>query len=377
MNHLFCPRALVLPVVLALLVACAGSGAGPADVPLPDVPDVLVDVLADDVPDAAAPDVGSDATATDATTDAGTGLRPIRSIATQNAGTSTTMDLLAISDVRPTCADWYSNNLCVTTSEADLAARILEHAPDIQMLQEVWNPANCDEDGRPAEANAAPYVCSLPGVSQAARLLPDGYAWSCSRDYPDDCIAFRTDVFVPEPPAGGGPACDGADCTAAMESLVAPCGQAGRISYLPGTGASGATVFVVVHTNAGPDASDKACRGQQISALQEVLVALPPATALFVAGDFNFDPVEHAGADVDAYKALLAATGLARLPDDGPTHRILGQDLDLVLVRGWEAAATAACHVQVTDPDREVPMFDHVYVSCRQAAKASVPDERW
>jgi hypothetical protein len=359
-----------VPAVLALLVACGGSGTGPADVALSDSP---ADVVADVAPDAAAPDatadvaadIGADTAASDVPPDAGTGLRPIRSIATQNAGTSTTLDLLALSDVRPTCSEWYSNNLCVATSEADLAARILQQSPDVQMLEEIWKPANCAASDRPAEVNAAPYVCSLPGASQAARLLPAGYAWSCSRDYPDDCIAFRTDAFVPDPPAGGGPACDGTDCTAAMVSLVASCGPAGRLSYLPGTGAAGPTVLVVVHTNAGPDASDKACRGEQLAALQAVLAALPASTALFVAGDFNFDPVEHSGADVDAYKALLAATGLARLPDDGPTHRILGQDLDLVLVRGWDLAAQAACHVQVTDPDREVPMFDHEYVSCR------------
>ena len=86
---------------------------------------------------------------------------------------------------------------------------------------------------------------------------------------------------------------------------------------------------------------------------------------IVMAGDFNLDPEIVATDDVEALQHLVESVGLERLPDDGPTHRILGNDLDLVYVRGLLDTSSALCNVRFLDDAAEAPMFDHAFLSCR------------
>jgi len=292
-------------------------------------------------------------------------LEPLTSVATQNAGTTRFLDFLAASPLRPLCTEWYGNNLCTVDSEAALAAALAEARPDVLMLQEVWDQRGCGADGRPAEADAEPFSCSAGDAHQLERVLPADYRWACATGYPDNCVAFVPSALSPE--RDGSPAaCAGRDCSVAVHDVQAGCSRDGRIAWLEGRTAEGPAALVVVHTLAGPPGGeDEACRAQQLDAAREALAALPPETLLLMAGDFNFDPAGSDGPDAAALAALREELGLARLPDDGPTHRMLGTDLDLVLARGWPAGAGATCRVGFVDEGAEVPMFDHALVDCR------------
>ncbi len=294
-------------------------------------------------------------------------LHPVARVATQNAGTSRFLDLLERTPLRPTCEETYSNNLCTVDTEAALGATVAAFAPDIQMFEEVFDQRRCAETDWPPEASAAPFACSAGATPQLERVLPPDYAWGCAAGYPDNCIAFRPAVFVPVDAGGADAACAGRDCSALVVSNPAPCGRDGRLAYLRGRTAHGRTVLVVVHTNAG---TDRDCRAQQLQAIEAVLLAEPADTAIFMAGDFNFDPVAEQGADRDAFDTLVQAVGLTRLADDGNTHRLYQADLDLVLVRGWPAATTATCHVAFADEGQSPLMLDHAYVACGAAPTA-------
>ena len=282
-------------------------------------------------------------------------------VATQNAGTTPFMDLLVPSPLRETCESWYDNNLCTLASEAHLGEALVELQPDLLFLQEVWEQGGCADPDRPGEVNDAPFACGAGAGSQLGRVLPAGdYRWACADGYPDNCVAFRAGALEP---AGG--ACLARDCSAAMVSVEAACGEPGRIAYLRGDTAEGPLTAVVVHTHAGIDAADAQCRRDQLDALRQVLVGeVPAGERVVVAGDFNLDPSEHTGVDVDAFVALLDAVGLAALASAGPSHRILGQTLDLVLVRGFAAAQGEPCAVALVDEGDPLPMFDHALVWC-------------
>jgi len=290
---------------------------------------------------------------------------PLAAVATQNAGTTRLLDMRVVSELRPICTDAYDNNLCTLDSEALLAALIDAERPDVLFLQEMWDQRRCGEEARAAEVDAAPFACGAGGGSQTARVLPDGYRWACAEGYPDNCIAFRPAVFVPVGADGVAADCPDGDCSAAMRSVGSECARIGRIAWLPGATTEGPATLVVVHTNAGPFDGDKACRGLQLEALGDALAAEVELGELIMAGDFNFDPQTAEGPDVEALAALMERFGLVRLPDDGPTHRILNGDLDLVLtdVGGWGDGRT--CSVTFADEGAAVPMFDHAFVSCR------------
>ncbi len=245
-------------------------------------------------------------------------------------------------------------------SEALLAEAIEEDTPDVLFLEEVWIQENCGDDQRPGAVNDEPYVCSLGSQPQTERLLPEGYRWGCAAGYPDNCIGFKSDVFHPDDEA----ACDGRNCSAAVVSMAAPDSRDGRIAYLTGTSAAGPTILVVVHTNAGIEASDTARRASQLGALKDVLLAAGEETTLFIAGDFNLDPTEGLGQDANALRDMADELGLVRVPDDGYTHRMINGDLDVVLARGWTPADNATCHVRFLDEGAETPMFDHAFLLC-------------
>ena len=282
-------------------------------------------------------------------------------VATQNAGTTELMDLLVFSELRPVCSESYGNNLCTVDSERLLADALLGAAPQVLFLEEVWEQARCAEPGRPPEANLPPFACSAGDTSQLARILPPGLRWACAAGYPDNCVAFHPDAFEPTL----GEACRDRDCSPAMMDIDAGCGPPGRIAALAGRTASGDATLVVVHTSAGIESDDRACRATQLGALREFLGALPNDRVLLVGGDFNFDPQQDSGPDVDAYDRLLSDLSLVRLPDDGETHRLLLRDYDLVLARGWSAPG---CRVSFVDPleagPEIVPMLDHGLVVC-------------
>lgn len=289
--------------------------------------------------------------------------RSITRLSTMNTGTTVTMDLLfpADSDVRENCDEWYGNNLCLLESELLVAEALRNERPDIAFLQEIWTQSGCEDTDRPREVNESPYACAAGPGEQIERILPEGYSYACASEYPDNCIAFRTKAFQPVSESGEPGECAGLDCSDHMVSNPAECGRDGRIAYIRGTTIHGPAMAVVVHTNSG---TDDLCRAQQLDSIQAVLEAEPTETVIFMAGDFNMDPEIHHGEDVDAFWQLVEAVSLERIPDDEDTHRILKQDLDIMLTRNWPGSSSVVCHVSFLDEGTEVPMFDHAFLLC-------------
>ena len=284
-------------------------------------------------------------------------------IATQNVGTTPFLKILAASPHRQACEEWYDNNLCTMDVEVAFGAVVQADRPDVLMLQEVWDQRRCDEPRRPEEARKEPYACALGKLHQLERILPVEYHYACATGYPDNCIAFLPDVFVPEADDATATGAE-RDQSGAMRPVQADCGRPGRIAWLRGQSTSGTTVLVVVHTNAGFSVDDGECRGLQLAALRSDLMDLPADAAIFVAGDFNFDPSTAEGPDADALAALVEDLSLVRLRGSGPTHRLLKSELDHIWVRGWQLGEKASCQVIYPDEADAVPMFDHGYVTC-------------
>ena len=285
----------------------------------------------------------------------------VQSIATQNAGTTTYLDLVADSpseDVREICSDWYGNNLCVEVTEVQLEAAVVDDAPDLLFLQEMWDQAGCDDDDRPGDANEAPFVCSLGSASQLERVLPADWFWGCAGGYPDNCIAFPPTTATPS-------GCDRQDCSSLVVSNPADCGDEGRIAYWAIDTAAGPLVAVVVHTNAGAFEDDAACRVAQLESIAEVLAALPADTSIAMAGDFNLDPDLYESADAAAFEALVSGLKLAWLGGYDASHRITHVKLDHVLVRGAAVAPELACEARYLDEGEPDVMLDHAWVMCR------------
>ncbi len=285
----------------------------------------------------------------------------VLSVATQNAGTTTYLDMVADSpsdDVREVCADWYDNNLCLAGTEALLADAVVQDAPDLLFLQEMWNQHGCVEEDRPGEVNVEPYACSLGLDPQPARVLPVDWWWGCASGYPDNCIAFPPQLATPS-------GCDGQDCSELLVSNPAGCGSDGRIAYWELDTAAGPLVAVVVHANAGAFEDDAACRVAQLESITEVLAALPTDTSIAMAGDFNLDPEIYESADGPAFEALISALGLTWLGGYGESHRISHVKLDHVLVRGATVASGLDCDARYLDEGEPDVMLDHALVMCR------------
>ena len=285
----------------------------------------------------------------------------VGSVATQNAGTTTYLDLVADSpseDVREVCSSWYSNNLCVDETELQLAEAVAGETPDLLFLQEMWNQAHCDDDDRPAEVNQAPFVCSLGSDLQPSRVLPGDWWWGCAGGYPDNCIAFPPSLATPS-------GCEGQDCSALVVSNEAGCGDTGRVAYWELDSADGPLVAVVVHTAAGMFEDDIACRVQQLESIQAVLEALPADTSIVMAGDFNLDPDLYVSDDAAAFSSLGSSLGLSWLGGYDESHRISHVRLDHVLVRGPAVAQKMSCEIRYLDEGQEDVMLDHGWLMCR------------
>ncbi len=298
---------------------------------------------------------------------------PITRIATQNAGTTTTLSLVASEpseDVRAVCADWYSNNLCLLSAEIALHNAILQEAPDLLFLQEMWHQPGCADPARPEETGEAPYVCAADASplerSQLGRVLPENYLFACAHEYPDNCIAFREGTFLPLDADGSPAQCDGVDCSAHMIDNPASCGRDGRLAYLRGTTAEGPAIAVTVHTNAGINEDDRLCREHQLQAIEEVLLAESEGSAIFMGGDFNLstEPPNDM-ADEAAFDKLNASLGLTPLPVDGVTHLLAPMQLDRILLRTQAPASPAACTRLFLNPSEDNAIFDHAFVTCR------------
>lgn len=293
---------------------------------------------------------------------ADTGTEPaLLSIATQNTGTTTYLDLVADSpseEVRQVCSDWYENNLCLAGTEALLAEAVTQDAPGLLFLEEVWEQSGCDDPERPAEVNEAPFVCSQGVARQPSRLLPPGWWWGCAAGYPDNCIAFPPSLATPT-------GCDGQDCSALVVSNPAGCGSDGRIAYWELETTAGSLVAVVVHTAAGMFEDEIACRVAQLESIQAVLGALPADTSIAMAGDFNLDPEYYESADAVAFVAMVEALGLTWLGGYEESHRISHVRLDHVLVRGPAVASGLACEARYLDEGGPDVMLDHAWVVCR------------
>jgi len=285
----------------------------------------------------------------------------VLSLATQNAGTTTYLDLVADSpseDVREVCSSWYDNNLCLAGTEELVAEAVTTDLPDLLFLQEVWGQRHCDEEDRPGEVNADPFACSLGLDPQLTRVLPADWWWGCAEGYPDNCIAFPPSTATPT-------GCDGQDCSALVDSLDAGCGDDGRIAGWEIETAAGPLAVVVVHANAGAFEDDIACRAQQLRRVTEFLAHLPDDHALAMAGDFNLDPELYEGEDAVMFGAMVEVLGLTQLGGYEESHRISHVILDHVLVRGVAVDGGQTCDARYLDEGESDVMLDHAWVMCR------------
>ena len=277
-------------------------------------------------------------------------------IISQNAGTTPLMDALEETPLRAICEEYYSNNLCLLDSEQALAAALQQDGPTLALFQELWSrEAWCAAADRPEEAQTEPFACAGQGP-QLERVLPEGLSWTCSAGYPDNCIAWDSERFVPEI------GCTERDCGEQLEDLSSSCAPPGRIALLEGTLDGVPTTVVVVHTRAGFTSEERACRVEQLEGLAVRLQA-SSAARIVVAGDFNLNPDETAPTDSQAFHTMLDAVGLRRVEDDGDTFRLIEQDLDAVAVLGLPDVL--ACSVRFVDEDISPWMFDHGMLSCR------------
>lgn len=294
------------------------------------------------------------------------GLEALLRLANQNAGTTPFLDMLGESDLREPCDDWYCNDLCTSETEATLAGQVEATAPDVMMLEEVWDMSRCGDPDRPPEFQEPPYACSAGEGHQLTRVLPEGYSFACVHGERDSttCIAFREAVFEPLSPSGEPADCDGRDCSALITDLESECEREGATAFLRGTTHLGPTTLAVAHLFVDFSAEDELCRAQQLSVLQEALVALPSDEVLVLAGDFNLDPLRWEGEDVDTLNELVEALDLERLPDDTISHLILDITIDLLFTRGWPGEDEARCELTFLDEGAVEPMLDHAFVAC-------------
>lgn len=137
------------------------------------------------------------------------------------------------------------------------------------------------------------------------------------------------------------------------------------MSYLRGRTDQGPSTLVVMHLYVDLTEEDDDCRAAQIQATQEALGALPTDEGIVMAGDFNLDPDQWEGPDVDSLHAMVDDLGLERIETGGPTHMLLDVTIDLLFSRGWTGAETAECEVTFLDEGSDEPMIDHALVSCR------------
>ena len=291
----------------------------------------------------------------------------ITKVATQNAGTTSFLDLVASEpplEVRQNCTEYYSNNLCLVESEQILLSAIETDQPDVVFLQEMFNQEECADVTRPAEVNEAPYACGAGDSPQIERVLPDGYSYGCATGYPDNCIAFRDNLFELTAPDGVSASCDGIDCSTFMVSNPAECSVDGRIAYLQGESEGVPFVLVVVHANAGVNPEDAECRRAQLESIEAVLLEKSSDTPLVIAGDFNLDPNLYATEDAVAFIDMLDSLKLTWLPVDGNTHLISQIKLDHVLTRGLLGLGGADCSVRFLDEGEDHVLFDHAFVLC-------------
>ena len=294
-------------------------------------------------------------------------LEPLHRLANQNAGTTPTLDLIAPSELRANCATWYTNDLCSVDSEAVIAGAVTERRPDVMMLEEVWDQTRCAEPDRPPETHESPYACAAGDDHQVARLVPEGYSWACSTAERDAmaCVTFRDAAFVPLDGDGRDAACADRHCSDLRRRIESDCEHEGHMSYLRGRTADGPTTLVVMHLYVDLTEDDDDCRALQLRATRDALAALPDDEAIVIAGDFNLDPDQWEGPDVDALADLVSTLGLERIETGGPTHMILDVTIDLLFSRGWTGAGTASCEVTFLDEDSPDPMIDHALVACQ------------
>ncbi len=299
----------------------------------------------------------------------GSDLEPLLHMANQNAGTTPTLDLIAPSPLRSNCANWYGNDLCTVDSEAVIGTAVAERMPDVMMLEEVWDQTRCTEPDRPAETYEPPYACSAGDGHQVARLLPDGYSFACSTAERDAmaCVTFRDAVFVPRADDGGDAECPDRDCSPLLQRVEHDCEHEAHMSYLRGRTADGPTTLVVMHLYVDLTEEDDDCRAQQLQATQAALATLPEDEGIVIAGDFNLDPDQWEGPDVDALAEMVSTLQLQRLETGGPTHMLLDLTIDLLFTRGWDSADSAACEVTFLDEGSDEPMIDHALVACRSS----------
>lgn len=261
-------------------------------------------------------------------------------VSTQNAGTTPYLDLIEESSLREICEADYENNLCTLNAEAVLAAALADDPPDVLFLQEVWHPEWCE--GLEGEATMEPYACAGEG-HPLDRVLPSDMKWRCSPAYPDNCIAtserFEDDTWT---------------------DLGAACNGTGRAAALTGTLDGEPTTLVVVHTNAGFAQEDVDCRVEEFADIEAYLAG--SADVLILGGDVNHDP-EVEREDSAAFAQMLETAGMSRLEDDGPTARLLDQDLDVVATR--HVLPFGLCSVSFVDAGTSPLMFDHALLTCR------------
>ena len=261
-----CSRATLLGCLLSL-AACQGTPGVSADAAAPD--------LAADLP---RPDVAGDLPSPDMDL---SGKIVVR-VLTANVGNLDEAE-------KTTCPAYHKGSQCELSLEKIIAGNIARHAPDIVVLNEVWDSNLCKGV---SEKNAG-FVCHAPDklspAQQARRYLGPGYTIVCDGIAHFDCIGVKTKRVTLDPklcPAGG-------LCLGKAETPAHPaaCKGMGSITSVSSAGVivDGLT-FTVVNghpKNAYNNAQDP-CRHAQYKQMFETLAA---GKRNLLMGDMNGDAI--------------------------------------------------------------------------------------
>ncbi len=188
-------------------------------------------------------------------------------------------------------------NMCWTEQEEIVAGEIALRDPDIILLQEVLVPEQCDGIADSVGEDHACHPDHRPDEpEQVRRLVGDGYTISCDSRFGYECVAARaTEGFAIQ-------GCDTGDLCrdhARTGDVVDGCD--------PGFSVSAVTVevdgqpidFVNVHPPSDMASNAAECRYEMFQDFFGEDAPLIENDAVFVGGDFNFDPYRASANDPD------------------------------------------------------------------------------
>ena len=190
---------------------------------------------------------------------------------------------------KTTCPAYHKGSQCELSTEKIIAANLASHAPDIVVLNEVWDTARC----KGVTEKDSGFVCHAPDKlsveQQARRYLGDGYTIVCDGIAHFDCIGVRSSRVTLDPTlCAAGKLCLG---KAKTPGHPAACAGMGSITSVSSAGVTvdglGFTVINGHPLNAYNNKGDP-CRLAQYKQIFEVLAG---GKRNLIMGDMNGDPI--------------------------------------------------------------------------------------